>query len=76
MFDGNCDTYGYGRMYVGDKEVKAHRVFYEQRQGPIPEGMILQHHLAKTECVGHARVAVAGSRQTNSSYTTDFRLAG
>jgi hypothetical protein len=51
-------------------------MFYEQRQGPIPEGMILQHHLAKTECVGHARVAVAGSRQTNSSYTTDFRLAG
>ena len=41
-------------MYSGNKELKAHRVFYEACEGPIPDGMYLQHHLPADLCIGHA----------------------
>jgi hypothetical protein len=53
-FTGTRDANGYGRMYSGNKELKAHRVFYEICEGPIPDGMFLQHHLPAGHCVGHA----------------------
>ena len=45
QFTGSLDAYGYGRLYSGNKEVKAHRVFYEAFEGPLPDGKYLQHHL-------------------------------
>ena len=53
-FRGTRDSYGYGRMYSDNKELKAHRVFYEICEGPIPDGMYLQHHLPADLCIGHA----------------------
>jgi hypothetical protein len=53
-FRGTRDSYGYGRMYSGDKELKAHRVFYEACEGPVPAGMYLQHHLPAGQCIGQA----------------------
>jgi hypothetical protein len=53
-FRGNRSADGYGRMYSDNKELKAHRVFYEVCEGPIPDGMYLQHHLPADLCIGHA----------------------
>jgi hypothetical protein len=33
QFFGSLDAYGYGRLYSGNKEVKAHRAFYEAFEG-------------------------------------------
>ena len=49
---GPRDAYGYGRLHSGNKELKAYRVFYEVCEGPIPDGMFLQHHLPAGQCIG------------------------
>ena len=54
QFTGSLDTYGYGRLYSGNKEVKAHRAFYEAFEGQLPDGKYLQHHLPPERCIGHA----------------------
>lgn len=52
---GGATQNGYGVFNVGGKAVKAHRYAYEQVNGPIPEGMTLDHEchnksLARGEC--------------------------
>lgn len=53
-FMGSRDAYGYGRMYTGNKELKAHRYFYELCESPVPPGTYLQHRLPPEKCIGHA----------------------
>jgi hypothetical protein len=65
-FRGPRNADGYGRMYSGDKELKAHRVFYEACEGPIPDGMYLQHHLPAGQCIGHACCNPDHQRVSNS----------
>jgi len=65
-FRGIRDSYGYGRMYSGNKELKAHRVFYEACEGSIPDGMYLQHHLPADLCIGQACCNPDHLRVTNS----------
>jgi hypothetical protein len=55
QFTGSLDAYGYGHLYSGNKEVKAHRAFYEAFEGPLPDGKYLQHHLPPPDrCIGYA----------------------
>ncbi|MCL4473532.1 MAG: HNH endonuclease [Actinobacteria bacterium] len=42
---------GYGRMWNGQKKVRAHRYFYEQKYGPIPNGLELDHLCRNRACV-------------------------
>ena len=65
-FRGPRNADGYGRMYSGNKELKAHRVFYEVCEGPVPAGMFLQHHLAADQCIGHACCNPDHQRISNS----------
>ena len=69
-FRGSRNADGYGRMYSDNKELKAHRVFYEVCEGPIPAGMFLQHHLPPGQCVGHACCNPDHQRVTNSLRAT------
>lgn len=39
----NEDRDGYIRVRVGGKEYRAHRVIWEMFNGPIPEGMLVDH---------------------------------
>jgi len=53
-FRGARDAYGYGRIYSENKELKAHRYFYEQCESPLAPGAYLQHFLPQERCIGHA----------------------
>jgi hypothetical protein len=42
---------GYGYVKRGGRPRRAHRVFYEDRYGPIPDGMQLDHLCKQRACV-------------------------
>jgi len=42
---------GYGMMTRDGKRMYAHRVFYEDRHGPIPDGLELDHLCGSRACV-------------------------
>ena len=42
---------GYGRIYIGGKSVYAHRYFYEQSIGAVPDGLVLDHVCNDASCV-------------------------
>ena len=54
QFTGFLDAYGYGRLYSGNKEVKARQAFYDAFEGPLLDGKYLQHHLPPERWIGHA----------------------
>lgn len=55
-WQGGLSPYGYGRYCIGDSRkpgchVQAHRFAYEDKVGPIPEGLVLDHLCANQRCV-------------------------
>lgn len=48
---GGLDIGGYGRFSIGRDHVPAHRWAYEQRVGPIPFGLTLDHLCRNRSCV-------------------------
>jgi hypothetical protein len=40
---------GYGQVTVDTRHLQAHRFYYEQRFGPIPDGLLLDH-LCRVRC--------------------------
>jgi hypothetical protein len=44
-------TGGYGRKFNGEKQIGAHRIYYERAKGPIPEGLHLDHLCRVPACV-------------------------
>ncbi|MFM9613892.1 HNH endonuclease signature motif containing protein [Streptomyces niveiscabiei] len=49
--DTSLDRDGYGRFWIADRLVAAHRWAYEQAHGPIPAGLELDHLCAVRRCV-------------------------
>ena len=54
---------GYGHISVDDRMVRAHRVSYELHQGPIPDGMQIDHVCHQTRCVNPAHLRLATNKQ-------------
>jgi hypothetical protein len=50
IWTGIIDKDGYGQAYYG-RQVRAHRYFYEQRHGPIPDGLQIDHLCRNRACV-------------------------
>jgi HNH endonuclease len=47
------DKDGYGRHYVGGKEVRAHRWWYQFIHGPIPDDWDIDHTCGNRRCMKH-----------------------
>ena len=42
---------GYGRVFIDGANIPAHRLFYERKHGPIPDGLYLDHLCRNPPCV-------------------------
>lgn len=64
---GSTDEHGYGRisLYVGSSPLKAHRLSYEMRNGPIPEGMVIRHKCDNPNCVNPDHLEI-GTQKDNA----------
>lgn len=50
-WNGNRNSYNYGRVFHNRRASMAHRVSYEQFVGPIPEGYEVRHRCDNPPCV-------------------------
>jgi hypothetical protein len=50
------NTYGYGAIWVDGANRMAHRVAYELSEGPIPEGLVIDHLCRNRACVNPAHM--------------------
>lgn len=59
--------YGYGQIRINKKTYLAHRVSYELTNGPIPEGMYIDHICHTPSCVrpDHLRVVTQKQNMEN-----------
>jgi hypothetical protein len=48
---GELSSNGYGRVWRNNKRIAAHRAYYEQEVGPIPDGLQLDHLCRNRRCV-------------------------
>lgn len=48
---GTKDRHGYGRLRVGPRKARAHRVAWEAFHGEIPEGLCVLHRCDNPGCV-------------------------
>lgn len=55
IWTGRSNTKGYGELEAGRKRMKAHRISWEMKHGPIPENMFVCHRCDNPPCVnpGH-----------------------
>ena len=61
---GDKDSNGYGRIrYGGVKSYPAHRLMYEIKRGPIPDGMVLRHSCDTPGCINDAHLTPGTQKQ-------------
>lgn len=60
---------GYGKFKTGGKSVFAHRYAWERVNGPIPNGLVIDHACRNTACVNvdHLRLATQAENTRNLS---------
>lgn len=51
VWTGEITYQGYGKIYINGKNRNAHRYFYEQVKGKIPEGLTIDHLCRNKACV-------------------------
>jgi len=69
------NTKGYGMITIHGKPVMAHRLSWEMRNGPIPEGLCACHHCDNPSCVNPGHIFI-GTAQDNirDSYLKSRRV--
>lgn len=67
LWTGSKDRGGYGTIQVSGRTVGAHRFAWENANGPIPDGMSIDHICHNRDCVlpDHLRLA---THKENTSY--------
>lgn len=53
---GELSSNGYGRVWRDGERIAAHRAYYEQEVGPIPDGHLLDHTCRVRCCVNPAHL--------------------
>ncbi|APD18624.1 HNH endonuclease [Streptomyces phage PapayaSalad] len=51
LWTGALNAKGYGRYWDAGRVVRAHRYAYEQANGPIPDGLEVDHRCRRRACV-------------------------
>jgi len=67
LWTGSKTTKGYGHFGIGPKLVAAHRWAYEDANGPIPEGMQIDHICRVRECVNPEHLRLATNKQNREN---------
>ena len=69
IWTGNLGGAGYGRINVNGKRMKAHSYAWERANGPIPEGLMIDHMCFNRACVNieHLRLATRAQNAENRS---------
>jgi len=63
----STNSLGYGTFHVGGKMKKAHRVSYEIANGPIPDGMVIDHQCQNRGCVNPSHLRLATQKQNGEN---------
>lgn len=69
------DANGYGRIWIGDKVVGAHRLAYELFCGDIPDGMVVCHRCDNPGCCNPAHLFVGTQGDNNRDRARKGRSA-
>jgi hypothetical protein len=51
LWSHSKNSAGYGQLKINGKFVLAHRFYYEQKYGLIPEGLVIDHLCRTTACI-------------------------
>ena len=72
LWNGALNDQGYGRLRVEGRLVRAHRYAWERTNGPIPEGVYVDHICHNRACVrdSHLRLATHAQNESNRSGAT------
>lgn len=68
LWTGSLQTTGYGALQVDGVRKYAHRVVYELANGPIPEGMRIDHICHVKKCVRPDHLRVVTIKQNAENY--------
>lgn len=73
VWTGWRDDLGYGRMKVSGRKVRVHRYTWERVNGPIPEGMYIDHICRNPSCCNpdHLRLATAKQNAEHAGLNSD-----
>ena len=61
-----CSLQGYGKVKIGDKHYRAHRLTWEIYHGPIPDHMLICHHCDNPPCCNPSHLFI-GTAMDNVS---------
>ena len=67
--------FGYGRLQINGKSIKAHRFSYEYFIGPLEDGLVIAHNCNNSKCVNykHLRQDTQSSNCIDKSYLKTHR---
>lgn len=63
VWTGSLDRHGYGQMNTSGRLIRAHRWAWEQANGPIPDGAIIDHACWNRACVEAQHLRIASKSQ-------------
>lgn len=78
LWTGALNDQGYGRLRVDGDLVRAHRYAWERANGPIPDGLYVDHICHNRACVNadHLRLATHSQNESNRSGATSRSRLG
>ena len=72
IWTGPLDKDGYGTFYLRRKGRRAHRVAWFNMNGPIEEGMVINHVCRNRACVNHQHLKIMTAAENNFKDSTSI----
>lgn len=73
VWTGALTSNGYGNLSVNRRTVRAHRYAYEQANGPVPDGMYVDHICHNRACVNPDHLRTVTSKQNSENLASPHR---